>query len=232
MRLIRLLTIGAVALFAAVAGRGEDVTATRAWLNCQGGEGVWAEMRISGCNDVIASGKANGADLAHAYYHRGNAFLQKTDYRKAIEDYTRALGLEPKNANALHERCWARAVLAAELEDALSDCNESLRVRPNDAETLGGRGFVYVRLGFYRTAILDYDAALSIKPDAAEFLFARGSAKLKAGDADGAKADLAAARALDPKIEERFERYDAAAGGGGFWAAVVDYWRAAMRWVY
>lgn len=229
------LPLGALLIvFAAGApvANADSVTATRAWTNCQGGEGIWAEMRISGCNDVIKSGKALGADLAKAHYNRANALLQKSEYRKAVEDYNQALALTPEDANALHERCWARAVLNVDLEDALSDCNESLRLQPNDAETLGGRAFVYLRLGFFRTAVIDYDAALKLKPQDALLLFARGTAKTRAGDDEGGKADRAAARALDPEAEATFVRYESAADGGGMWASMVEYWRAAMRWLY
>jgi tetratricopeptide (TPR) repeat protein len=189
-------------------------------------------MRISGCSDVIKSGSAAGADLTIAYYNRANARLQKGEYRKAIDDYSKAIDHDPQNASALHERCFARAVIGVDLEDALSDCNESLRIRPNDSETLGGRGFVYLRLQFYRTAIRDYNAALEFKPDTAMFLYARGTAKIQSGDGEGGEADIAAARSLDPKIDAVFEAYDSANETGGMWSAMVGYWRAAMRWLY
>jgi tetratricopeptide (TPR) repeat protein len=225
-----------VSLFAAVvlggaSARADSASTARAWANCQGVAGVWTDLRITGCNAVITSGEAKGADLAKAHYLRGNALLAKREYRKAIDDYTATLAVEGDNANALHERCWARAVLGIDLEDALSDCNEALRIRPNEGETLGGRGFVYMRLGFYRTAILDYDAALDFKPDTAEFLFARGTAKLKAGETESGNADLAAARAIDADIDATFAAYDDA-GGTTFWGAVAAYWGAAMKWIY
>lgn len=216
---------------AACVAHAEDVTATRAWMNCQGGEGVWGEMRVSGCNEVIKSGKVEGEKLALVHYFRGNAWLQKAEYRKAIDDYSAALKLKADDANALHERCWARAVLNKDLEDALSDCNESLRLRPSDAETLGGRGFLYMRLGFFRTALLDYDAALELEPNNALNLFGRGKAKIATGDEAGGKADLDAARAINAKIGDVFARYEAGESGG-IWAAMLDYWRAAMQWLY
>ncbi len=212
--------------------RAEDITSTRTWTNCQGGSGIWSDLRLSSCSEIIKSGKASGADLAKAYYYRGNTHLTQSEYRKAIDDYTRSIELIKDDAPALHERCWARAVLNVELEDALSDCNESLRLKPNDGETLGGRGFVYLKLGFYRTAILDYDAALAAMPNTAQYLFGRATAKVKVGDTVGGAADFAAARAADPKIDAVFARYDEVSGGKGFWGAMADYWRAMMKWVY
>lgn len=221
----------AVVAFLSPLARGDDVTTTRAWTNCEGGEGVWSDMRISGCNEVIKSGKAEGETLAHAYYSRGNALLQKSEYRKAIEDYSQALKLKADDSNALHERCWSRAVLNVDLEDALSDCNRSLRLKPNDPETLGGRAFLYMRLSFFKTAILDYDAALEVDPKNALLLYGRGVAKANAGDVEGGEADAAAARALDAKVEETFARYEAGENRG-MWATFADYWRAALRWLY
>lgn len=232
MRMTVHIALAVSLLAGCAAARADSVTTTRAWANCQGGEGIWAEMRVTGCNDVITSGKAVGPELAKAHYNRGNALLQKSEYNKAIEDYSKALALMPDDAAALHERCWARALLNIDLEDALSDCNKALMIKPGDAETLGGRGFVYLRLGFFRTAILDYDAAIDVEPKNALLLFARGTAKTRAGDDDGGKADRAAARTIDPDIEATFTRYESAADAGGVWAAMVDYVRAAMRWIY
>ncbi len=220
----------AVSAFAS-AGAGE-ITGTRTWTNCQGGTGIWSDLRLSSCSEIIKAGNATDADLAKVYYYRGNTHLMQRDYRKAVDDYTRSIELAKGDASALHERCWARAVLNVELEDALSDCNESLRIKPNDGETLGGRGFLYLKLGFNRTAILDYDAALAAKPNTAEYLFGRATAKLKAGDADGSAVDFAAARSADPKVDAVFARYDEVSGGKGFWGAVVSYWAAMMKWMY
>ena len=219
------------AALAAGVTRADPVPATKQWTNCQGGEGIWPEMRISGCNEVIKSGKATGSDLAKAYYLRGNAYLARSEYMKAIDDYDRALEIQKDEANALSERCWALAVLGIELDSALSDCNEALRLKAGDSETLGARGFTYMRLGLYRTAVLDYDAALKVKADNALHLYARGMAKIRAGEQEAGEADLAAARAADPKAEAAFERVDQA-NQTGFWASVASYWRAAMKWVY
>lgn len=225
---LALAILSCTAVFAA----DDEGLSARVMTNCQGGPGVWSDLRLSACNEAIKSGKLSGDDLAQVYYNRANARLQQRDYRKAIEDYTRSLDLVKADASALHERCWARAVLNVELEEALADCNESLRLKPNDPETLGGRGYLYLRLGFFRTAILDYDAALDAKPNDAELHFGRALARLGSGDSDGADSDFLTARALDPKIDAVFERYDEAGGGKGFWGVLADYWRTMLKWMY
>lgn len=210
----------------------EEGVSPRVLNNCVGGPGIWSDLRLSSCNELIKSGKLQSADLARAYYNRGNTRLMQSEYKKAIDDYTQSLQLVKNDPNSLHERCWARAVLNIDLEEALSDCNESLRLKPNDPETLGSRGFLYLKLGFYRTAILDYDAAIDAKPNTAELHYGRATAKMKSGDTEGADADFLVSRAIDPKIDAVFAHYDEVGGGKGFWGAVADYWRAMMKWIY
>lgn len=225
-----LLTVALVPAAAPSHAQADD--AARTFSNCKGGTGIWSDLRLSSCNDLIKSGKVAGVELARVHYHRGNARLMQSDYRGAIEDYNASLGLSPNNPDALHERCWAKAVLNRELEEALADCNESLRLKPNDPETLGGRGFLYLRLGFMKTAILDYSAAIEAMPNQASFHYGRAIAKQRLGDQDGADADFLTARALDPKIDAVFDRLDEAAGGKGVWGTITGYWRAVLKWIY
>ena len=219
-------------LLAAQFATADELLSAKVLNNCQGGPGIWSDLRLSACNEIIKSGKLNGGELGRMYYNRGNTRLMQSDFRKAIEDYTRSLELAKNDPNALHERCWARAVLKIDLEEALADCNESLRVRPNDPETLAGRGYLYLRLEFFRTAILDYDAAIEARPNVAEYHFGRALAKAEAGDTDGAESDFLTARALDDKVDAAFDRYDRAGGGQGIWGAVSGYWRTILKWIF
>jgi tetratricopeptide (TPR) repeat protein len=230
---VRGLLPGLVALVAAsgpVSAQGADPA--RALGNCKGGAGIWSDLRLSACTDLIKSGKYSGGELARIHHYRGNARLMQSDYRGAIDDFNVSLKLGAGNAEALHGRCWAKAVLNKDLEEALADCNEALRLKPNDPEMQGGRGFLYLRLGFFKTSILDYSAAIEGMPNEARFHYGRGLAKSGLGDEDGADADFLTARALDPKIDAVFENFDDAAGGRGVWGTITGYWRAVMKWIY
>jgi tetratricopeptide (TPR) repeat protein len=100
------------------------------------------------------------------------------------------------------------------LDQALKDCNESLRLRPNDANTLDSRGLVYLKLSNLDKAIDDYDAVVKLNPKAAGSLYGRGIAKQKKGDRAGGKADIVAAKAARPEIAELFVRYGVATVDG------------------
>ena len=87
----------------AVAASAEDAQPTRAWTNCQGGPGIWSDLRLTACTEIIKSAKYSGAELAKLHYYRGNARLMQSDYRKAIDDFNAALELSKNDPDALHE---------------------------------------------------------------------------------------------------------------------------------
>jgi tetratricopeptide (TPR) repeat protein len=135
--------------------------------------------------------------------NRGNAFELMGDYPRAALEFDEITRLQPGNAEVWNRRCWARAIAGIDLQQALWDCNESLRLRANDATTLENRGLTYFKLGQLDDAIANYDAVLKINPEKTTSLYGRGMAKLKKGDAVGGDADIAAAKALEPGIVEQ-----------------------------
>jgi tetratricopeptide (TPR) repeat protein len=108
---------------------------------------------------------------------------------------------------ALNSRCWSRALAGQELEQASSDCNAALKLKPNTAEFLDSRGLVHLRQNNYDEAIADYDAALHREPKIAWSLYGRGLARLHKGLTAEGQVDIAAASALEPKIAERAASY-------------------------
>jgi len=141
------------------------------------------------------------------FFNRGVAYDDKGDLDHAIADFSQAINLDPTDAAAYNGRCWAQVVVGRQLQQALSDCNESLRIRPNNAETLDSRGFAYLQLGQLDNAIADFSTALAINPKFASSLYGRGLAKLRKGDRAGADADMAAAKAIKTDITEQLAGY-------------------------
>jgi tetratricopeptide (TPR) repeat protein len=144
---------------------------------------------------------------ANAYNFRGTAYRAQGDLDRAIADFTEAITLDPKYAAAITSRCWTRVISGQHFQEALSDCNESLRIRPNDPETLESRGFTYLRLGQWDDAIADFGAVLAINPKYPNSLYGRGLAELKKGDRASADTDMAAAKAINPNVAEKLAGY-------------------------
>ncbi|HKD23011.1 MAG TPA: tetratricopeptide repeat protein [Rhizomicrobium sp.] len=125
----------------------------------------------------------------------------------AIKAADLMIAAHPNNAGVLNSACWNRAVIAAQFDVALANCNESLRMEPGNAETLNSRAFVEYRLADYVSAIKDNTAALATSPKDAGSLYMRGLAELKSGNSTQGNADIEAAKALDQDIASRYAKY-------------------------
>lgn len=145
---------------------------------------------------------------ANAYYQRAIAWHARRDYERAIADYGKAIIFNATPlAGSYAGRCSARAAAGRDLQEALIDCDNSLRVRPGHTDTIARRGFIYLRLDRLVEAIADYEAALKVDPKLASALYGRGVARLRNGDAAGGRADIAAAVAIRSDIAEQFSQY-------------------------
>lgn len=120
---------------------------------------------------------------------------------------TQMLAADPNNAALWNNRCWTRAVAGEELEFALSDCNEAIRLAPRYAAALDSRGLVHIKREEYLEAIADYDAALAIEPNYGHYLYGRGIARQRLGQTAAAQADFEAAQRADPGIVARYATY-------------------------
>ncbi|MES2488337.1 MAG: aspartyl protease family protein [Pseudomonadota bacterium] len=109
--------------------------------------------------------------------------------------------------DALYFRCWSRALLNVQLDQALDDCNEALRRQVKNANFLSGRGWVRLRRNELRKALADFDHAIKIRPNSAWALYGRGIARRKNGEVEPGNVDIAAARKLRPSIDANASRY-------------------------
>jgi tetratricopeptide (TPR) repeat protein len=155
--------MGASMLFAlalaspATAQREEQFSA---WCYTYGPARASDAQVIEGCSAVIAAGAQSAEKLSEAYSNRGTAYVGRGDYRRAIDDYGEALKRKPGEAILWDARCHFRAVVG-DLQAALADCNESLRLQPSIV-VFGTRGFVLLKLGRFDEAIAAYERALEI----------------------------------------------------------------------
>jgi len=104
---------------------------------------------------------------------------------------------------AYNSRCWARAEMGIELDQALEDCDEAVDADSRNASFLDSRGWVYLRQGKLKKAMADFDRALSVKPGQASSLYGRGLVHQRQSETAAAQADLAAARKALPDIDAK-----------------------------
>lgn len=136
------------------------------------------------------------------------AYSDGEHYDQAMGAFGAWIAAHPKHAGmaaALNGRCWLRARLGRELEQALADCEAAVKLSRSMA-IVDSRGLVRLKLGQHDAAIADYDAVLKQQPKAAWTLYARGVAKQRKGLKAEGDADIAAATSIDPKVVEQAKR--------------------------
>ena len=121
-----------------------------------------------------------------------NEYSVKDDYDQDIADYTEAIRLDPKSAEAYHYLglvyFWKR-----DFDKAIVDLNEAIRLDSTSAWTYRSRGDVYYLKDNYDKAIVDYTEAIRLAPKRAEAYKKRAEAYDKKGDYEKAIADYKAA---------------------------------------
>jgi tetratricopeptide (TPR) repeat protein len=146
---------------------------------------------------------------AEAFYNRGYTYSHKGDHERAIADYTTGIELDANNSRLWGQRCWSRAVVGKQLQEALVDCNKAKTLSPTIPQIIAYRGLVYLRLGQFDKAIADYDVAFKMTKfhNHADWLYGRGIAKLRKGDAAGGDADIKSAKTIKTDIAEEYAKY-------------------------
>ena len=111
-----------------------------------------------------------------------------------------------KTAQHYNSLCWAKATAGIELDSALSDCQESLRLKPDSGPTIDSLAFVKLRQGKIDEAISLYTQAIAKRTGSASYM-GRAIAYSRKGDKAHSQADLNEALKLDPDAETRFAEY-------------------------
>ncbi len=83
-------------------------------------------------------------------------------------------------------------------QEALTDLNAAIRLKPDDALAFANRAHVRLALGEHKSAVVDLTKAIRIKPRSQDFIVARGYAQIVSKNFDAAIADLNLALVLNP----------------------------------
>jgi tetratricopeptide (TPR) repeat protein len=137
-------------------------------------------------------------------YKRGQVYAIKRAYALAMQDFDAVIRRDPRDAEALNNRCWTRAA-TGDLQGALADCNLALQSNPGLSDAFDSRGLVNLKLGRTTEAVKDYTDAIQRNPRSSSSLFGRGVASRKSGG-DGTS-DIALAKSMNPNIAKEFAGY-------------------------
>ena len=143
-------------------------------------------------------------ERAEAYYKRANALNGLGRLEPALEDYDRAISLNPSYAYAL---CNRGAVLErlGRREEALSSYDRAIELDPKDALTHYNRGSVLKDLERYEEALASYESAIGLNGNYAEAHVNRGNVLQELWRPEAAIESFERAIALNPAIAQAFQ---------------------------
>jgi tetratricopeptide (TPR) repeat protein len=125
------------------------------------------------------------------YFGSAASKYQQGDYRGALADYNRFIRINPKSANAHHNRGLVKVALQ-DYQGALADYDRAIQLKPNFDDFYNNRGNLKAtKLQDYQGALADYDRAIQLKPRKADAYYNRGVLKYTSlKDAAGGIADM------------------------------------------
>jgi len=151
--------------------------------------------------------------FAHYALNTGFAYLRKGDGESAGKYFAFAILIIseklkpfPNAAEPLAERCWTRAVIGQQLEEALKDCDQGALAQPEDSELLRNKGFVLIRMGKYQAALTLLDKSLRLYDSDAYAFLLRSVAKRELGES-GWEADQKAATEIYSNVVPTFKNW-------------------------
>jgi tetratricopeptide (TPR) repeat protein len=148
---------------------------------------------------IDAAPSFSTALLARIYSNRGIAYRELNEREKALEDFNRAIELDPDDARAYGNRGITQRVLKRD-EQALADLNRALSLDDTMDWVHVARGEVYRHLGEYQRALEDFNRAITIDPDYAAAYAGRGRVYYKLKQYEQAARDLEHGLELDPEM--------------------------------
>ena len=163
---------------------------------------------------------------ATQYFERGNRFYYAGKYSKAVDDFSKAIQLDPNYADAYNNRGVAYYDLK-KYDEAIRDYNYAIQFDPNNKQAYYNRGNAYDDLGKYDDAIRDYNYAILLDPNNKEAYNNRGNAYFKLKRYEEAIRNYNIAIQLDPNSRNAYyNRGNAYHDLGRYDEAIQDFNKA------
>src|SRR5215813_2294645 len=112
---------------------------------------------------IAPEAQSSRALSAASYLDRGNGWLKKGEFERAIADYSLAIVFDAGHASAYGNRGMARAG-KGDLDGAISDFDKALEVNPRLVEALINRGMARCNKGEVAAGITDFSRAIELNP--------------------------------------------------------------------
>lgn len=122
------------------------------------------DQNIAACDRIIGLYAPTDPNLSLIYQGRGYQYEKQNNFRKALEDYSEAIRINPKNAGALLSR-GTRHLNLKSFQQAVDDLSKSIEADPSQRNAWYNRGIAHFNLKNNAFAIRDFQQALKIQPN-------------------------------------------------------------------
>lgn len=140
---------------------------------------------------------------AEGYYRRGRRRWDRKEFDPAIEDFTKAVELDPKHADSWASRGTLRAWKKEDHSGGLADIEKALTLEPDNVNLLRGAGWVRFLAGDAPGALKALSRAIELKPGDPHLWWARAGYRRQTDDREGAIEDTRRALELGGKNWDR-----------------------------
>jgi tetratricopeptide (TPR) repeat protein len=162
-----------------------------------------------------------------AHINLGSGLAKTGSHAQALEVLNQALALDSRSLEARLNRGILYLVHRSDLDSALVDFTEAIRLRPDDYRGYLNRGAVYAKMGRYDEAVDDYDRSLAQNPGFTITYFNRANAEMRLGGAEQAiEGYTRFVERLGDHAGGYFNRALAYAETGDYGSALPDFDRA------
>jgi tetratricopeptide (TPR) repeat protein len=127
---------------------------------------------------TIALARVRRKGATGNYFSSAAQKYQQGDYQGALNDYNRAIQINPGNANAYYNRGLLKATKFQDPQGALADYDRAIKIKPGYDAAYNNRGNLKTeQLKDYQGALADYNRAIKLKPRNADAYYNRGVLK-------------------------------------------------------
>lgn len=134
-----------------------------------------------------------------ALNNRGEAWYQRKQYARSIDDYNQVLTLKPNDADTLMNRGLSYQALNQH-EHAIEDFDRVIQLFPHYARAYNQRGVSYLRLKQLDRAMIDFNQTIQLSPDYAHAYINKGLIFQQTQRNDEAIEQYTKALAIDPTL--------------------------------
>lgn len=150
-------------------------------------------------SEAIRLKPENNVAAARCYNARGVVYFYLGDFKKVIKDCTKALELDPGNAN--YHNCRGNAFFSlGKFGKAAEDFSKAIELSPeaSHGRYYNNRGSAYRRLKMFKEAIDDYSQAIKLDQKNGNYYNNRGNTYFDMGEFQSAIDDFTKALGLEP----------------------------------